>query len=71
MPWIFNHWKQMNGEVLRVFDMQRTGAFIAMCRREQGFTQNELAQRMGVSFQAVAQMLCRAKVKLKKFLKNF
>ena len=54
MPWIFNHWKQMNGEVLRVFDMQRTGAFIAMCRREQGFTQNELAQRMGVSFQAVS-----------------
>lgn len=31
----------------------------------------DIADRAGVSFQAVAQMLCRAKVKLKKFLKNF
>lgn len=31
----------------------------------------DIAERAGVSFQAVAQMLCRAKVKLKKFLKNF
>lgn len=31
----------------------------------------DIANRAGVSFQAVAQMLCRAKVKLKKFLKNF
>lgn len=31
----------------------------------------DIADRAGVSFQAVAQMLFRAKVKLKKFLKNF
>lgn len=31
----------------------------------------DIANRAGVSVQAVAQMLCRAKVKLKKFLKNF
>ena len=31
----------------------------------------DIAERAGVSFQAVAQMLGRAKVKLKKFLKNF
>lgn len=31
----------------------------------------DIADCAGVSFQAVAQMLCRAKVKLKKFLKNF
>lgn len=31
----------------------------------------DIANRAGVSVQAVAQMLCRAKVKLKKFFKNF
>mgnify|MGYP001852662603 FL=1 len=54
MPWIFNKRTQDGREEAQMFDMQRIGAFIAMCRKERGLTQNELAQHMGVSFQAVS-----------------
>ena len=36
------------------FDMQRTGAMISRLRKEQGLTQMQLADTLGVTFQAVS-----------------
>ncbi len=37
-----------------VFDMRRIGASISQMRREKNMTQMQLADEMGVSFQAVS-----------------
>ena len=36
-------------------DLQKTGAYIAHCRRERGMTQKELAERIGVTDKAVSR----------------
>ena len=37
-----------------MFEMQKTGARIAALRRARGMTQQELGERLGLSFQAVS-----------------